>query len=82
MKNEELDPISALIKELDIESFSRKQFEEEKNELEEKFLKKGIKPDEIDSKIESLELSCMDPLVEEWVDLMALRPYLYDTETM
>ncbi len=69
-----LDELNEFLDELGIKNFTIDDYNHEKKILEEEFFKLGIKPEEINSKLE--ELGCNSKLVENWIALQTFSPYL------
>jgi hypothetical protein len=66
--------IGDLVREFDDPPYTFQDFQREKLELEYKFLEAyEISPEDIDGYISNGTLPCHNPLVERWIDLMALK---------
>lgn len=69
--------IDDLLAEFGTESFTLADFQRERAELELRFLAvHGTHAEDIDAAIRRGVLPCTDSLVEEWIDLWALAPYV------
>lgn len=69
--------IDDLLAEFGTEPFTLADYQRERADLEKRILvKHGTHAEDIDVAIRRGVLLCTDPLVEEWVELMALAPYV------
>jgi hypothetical protein len=69
--------IEDLLAEFDTKPFTLADYQRERAELERRFLAShGTHAEDIDTAIRRGILLCNDPLVEEWVALQALAPYV------
>jgi hypothetical protein len=69
--------IDDLLAEFGTEPFTLADFQRERADLEQRFLAvHGTHAEDIDIAIRRGVLPCTDPLVEEWVALWSLAPYV------
>ncbi len=69
--------IDDLLAEFGTEAFTLADYQRERADLERRFLAvHGTHAEDIEVAIRRGLLPCTDPLVEEWVDLMSIAPYL------
>jgi hypothetical protein len=69
--------IDDLLAEFETEPFTLAEFQRERADLERRFLAAhGTHAEDIDVAIRRGVLPCTDPLVEEWVALWSLAPYV------